>query len=69
MGENATQPKLLTPAEVARELRQDRATIYRKIAGGVIPAVRLDYGRGALRVPADELDAWLGSRHVEPIPS
>jgi excisionase family DNA binding protein len=52
-------PSLLTPAEVARRLRQDRATIYRKIRAGVLPAVRLNDGRGALRMPADELAAWL----------
>ena len=58
MREIAT-PSLLTPAEVARRLRQDRATIYRKIRAGVLPAVRLNDGRGALRIPADELAAWL----------
>ena len=42
-------------------MRQDRATIYRKIRAGVLPAVRLNDGRGALRVPADELAAWLYS--------
>ena len=60
MQEIAT-PSLLTPAEVARRLRQDRATIYRKIRAGVLPAVRLNDGRGALRVPEDELAAWLYS--------
>jgi excisionase family DNA binding protein len=58
MQEIAT-PSLLTSAEVARRLRQDRATIYRKIRAGVLPAVRLNDGRGALRIPADELAAWL----------
>jgi excisionase family DNA binding protein len=37
-------PSLLTPAEVARRLREDRATIYRKIRAGVLPAVRLKAG-------------------------
>ena len=60
MPEIAT-PSLLTPAEVARRLRQDRATIYRKIRAGVLPAVRLNDGRGALRVPANELESWLYS--------
>jgi excisionase family DNA binding protein len=58
MREIAT-PSLLTPAEVGRRLRQDRATIYRKIRAGVLPAVRLNDGRGALRIPADELADWL----------
>ena len=58
MREIAT-PSLLTPAEVALRLRQDRATIYRKIRAGALPAVRLNDQRGALRVPEDELAAWL----------
>ena len=37
-------PGLLTPAEVARRLRQDRATIYRKIRAGVLPAGRGVFG-------------------------
>src|SRR3954447_16603147 len=57
---HATRPRYLTVDEVAELLRQDRATIYRKVKLGTIPAIRLmSEGRGALRIPEDELRAWL----------
>jgi excisionase family DNA binding protein len=59
MSNEATLPRLLTPAEVANVLRQDRATIYRKLHAGVIPSIRLDDGRGAIRIPLAEFEAWL----------
>ena len=52
-------PRLLRIPEVARALDVHRDTVYRRIARGDIPAVRLGDGRAALRVPADELAAWL----------
>jgi excisionase family DNA binding protein len=51
---------LLTIPEVARRLGLHRDTIYRKIARGEIPAVRLgSESNASLRVPADELERWL----------
>ena len=51
---------LLTPAQVATRLGQSRASVYRKIAAGVIPAVRLgDSEYAPLRVPEDELARWI----------
>jgi excisionase family DNA binding protein len=48
--------ELLTVPEVAARLGQSRQTIYRKIAAGELPAVRLGLGPHAcIRVPADEL--------------
>jgi excisionase family DNA binding protein len=55
----ATDAKYLHVKEVAAELRQHPATIYRKILSGQIPSVRLGEGHSALRVPVDELEAWL----------
>ena len=46
----------LTPDEVAERLKLNRATIYRLIKGGTVPAVRIDR---ALRVSSVELDQWL----------
>ncbi|HYT52869.1 MAG TPA: helix-turn-helix domain-containing protein [Gaiellaceae bacterium] len=64
-----TRPMLLTVPEVARLLRCSRHSVYRRIADGSIPAVRLGEEHGPLRVPSDELDHWLfgvaASRHDE----
>ena len=57
-------PRLLTPDEVAERLRQSRASVYRKIAAGEIPAFRLNANRGPLRVREDELDAWLNAEET-----
>jgi excisionase family DNA binding protein len=51
--------KYLHVKELAAEWRQDPATIYRKIKRGEIPAVRLGGGHSALRIPVDELEAFL----------
>jgi excisionase family DNA binding protein len=50
---------LLTVAEAAQQLRLHRATIYRKIARGVLPAVRTGDRRAAIRIDQDELTRWL----------
>ncbi len=55
-----TRPKLMSPAEVAALLGVTRATVYRKIHSGELPALRLG-DDGPLRVDAGELDRWLSS--------
>lgn len=45
---------LLTVAEVARQLRLARRSVYRWVEAGWIPAVRLP--SGTLRIRADVLD-------------
>jgi excisionase family DNA binding protein len=50
---------LLTVAQTAERLSLSRKTTYRKIAEGEIPAVRLGGPGAAVRVPTDELEAWL----------
>jgi excisionase family DNA binding protein len=57
---DATQAKLLSPAEVAATLGVTRATVYRYIDTGSLPAVRLS-GDGPLRVDASQLEDWLRS--------
>lgn len=57
-------PRLLTPTEVAERLRVGRATVYRLIQAGEIPAVRLNARQGPLRVAEDELGDWLAERRV-----
>jgi excisionase family DNA binding protein len=63
----ATQaPKLLRISEAAERLNVSRASVYRWIEDGRLPAVQLG-GRGSpLRVPAAELEEWLALSHVTP---
>jgi excisionase family DNA binding protein len=49
----------MTVKELAAEWRQHPATVYRKIASGTIPSVRLGNGTSALRIPRAELEARL----------
>jgi excisionase family DNA binding protein len=57
---------LLTVDQVAHRIGQSKWTIYRKVAAGEIPAVRLGPGRSALRVRADELETRLDEMRVMP---
>lgn len=56
---------LLSPAEVARRLGVGRMTVYRRIADGSLPAVRISGDAGPLRVPADELERWIERRRTD----
>ena len=70
MKSQAAEPELLRVPEVAERLRCTPEVVRRKIRTGELPALRLGSGRRApLRVPADELEDWLESRHVERITS
>jgi len=51
-----TTTRLLTVAEAAAELRLSRATTYRLIAAGKLPAHRIG---GSIRINADELHVLL----------
>jgi excisionase family DNA binding protein len=52
--------RYLTPQEVAEVVGTSRKTIYRRIADGSLPAVRLGDGlRAPVRIGADDLDAYL----------
>jgi excisionase family DNA binding protein len=58
----ATQPrKLLRISEAAERLNGSRASVYRWIAEGRVPAVQLGDGGAPLRIPVDELEEWLDS--------
>ena len=57
---------LMRVREVADELGQHPATIYRKITAGEIPSVRLGPGRAAIRVPRAEFERWLFSPPPKP---
>lgn len=58
MAETA-QPILLTVRQAAQRMNCSRPHVYKLIESGQIPAVRLGNESGPLRVPADELEAWL----------
>jgi excisionase family DNA binding protein len=53
---NATVHKMLTPAEVAVELRVSAPTIYRRIQAGELKAVRIG---GQLRIDREDLERFL----------
>jgi excisionase family DNA binding protein len=53
--------ELLTVKELAAEWRQHPMTIYKKVAAGEIPAIRLGGRSSALRIPRDQLDARMAS--------
>ena len=60
------QTGLLRIPEAAERLNVSRASVYRWIDQGRLPAVQLG-GRGApLRVPIGELQEWLALSHVTP---
>lgn len=50
--------ELLSPSEVARLLGVHRASVYRYINAGELPAIRLGED-GPLRVRSDVLERWL----------
>jgi excisionase family DNA binding protein len=58
---HATRPaELLRIPEAAERLNVSRASVYRWVVEGRLPAVQLG-GRGApLRIPSAELERWLG---------
>jgi excisionase family DNA binding protein len=55
-------PELLRIPEAAERLNVSRASVYRWVVEGRLPAVQLG-GRGApLRIPSAELERWLGQQ-------
>lgn len=59
MATSSSRPKLLTPAEVAEELRVSAMTVYRLIKSGELRAARI--GK-SFRISADDVDAYLQAR-------
>ena len=51
-------PQLMTIAEAARAARVSVPTLYRRVATGEVPAIRVGES-GPIRVPVDEFERWL----------
>lgn len=65
---SATQaPKLLRISVAADRLNVTRASLYRWVMEGRIPAVELGGPGSPLRIPADELGSWLRDNRVCPV--
>jgi excisionase family DNA binding protein len=59
MATSSARPRLLTPAEVAEQLRVSSMTVYRLIKSGELRAARI--GK-SYRISEDDVDAYLQSR-------
>lgn len=64
MSQTVTEPTFLRPSEAARLLRCSRQSVYRRIADGSIPAVRIAE-HGPLLVPRRELENRLFGREKQ----
>jgi excisionase family DNA binding protein len=58
------RPALLTVDETAELLRCSKASIYRRVSAGELPAVRLTGRVGPIRIVRSELSQWLDQRRT-----
>ncbi len=63
-GRPPLSPEWLTVEQAAAWLQVSTKTIRRYIEAGTIPAVNL--GGRAIRIRRQDLEAWLGTRRIEP---
>ena len=60
--QNGQTPRLLSPSEVCQELEADRASVYRRLRSGEIPALKLG---SALKVRRADLEEYMkGQQHL-----
>ena len=59
MATSSPRPRLLTPNEVAEQLRVSTMTVYRLIKSGELPAARIS---NSFRLREADVDAYLESR-------
>jgi excisionase family DNA binding protein len=53
------RPRLLTPSEVAEQLRVSTMTVYRLIKSGELPAAKIS---SSYRLRSEDVDAYLEAR-------
>jgi len=59
---NGQSSRLLSPSEVCQELEADRASVYRRLRSGEIPALKLG---SALKVRREDLEGYMkGHQHL-----
>ena len=59
MATSSPRPRLLTPNEVAEQLRVSTMTVYRLIKSGELPAARIS---NSFRLREQDVDAYLEAR-------
>ena len=62
MATSSPRPRLLTPNEVAEQLRVSTMTVYRLIKAGDLRAARI--GK-SFRISEDDVDAYLQDRYSD----
>lgn len=55
------EERFVRVADIAKELKVGRDTVYRAIRDGRLPAFRFGSGRGTLRVTEKDRDAYLAA--------
>jgi excisionase family DNA binding protein len=59
-------PQLLRISDAAEQLNVSRASVYRWIDEGRLPAVQLGGPGAPVRIPSKDLEAWLAASRVAP---
>lgn len=64
---NGTATRMYRVKAVAEVLDVHVSTVYRLAESGRLHSVRVGFGKGALRIPADSLNAYLRNLGMDPI--
>lgn len=64
---NGTATRMYRVKAVAEVLDVHVSTVYRLAESGRLHSVRVGFGKGALRIPADSLNTYLRNLGMDPI--
>lgn len=64
---NSTSERLFRVKDVANVLDVHISTVYRLVDSGQLGSVRIGFGRGAIRIPAEALSAYLVGVGLSPL--